>query len=70
MPCCYDPGVSAKAGFQYGLERGPIATCARYGGSLKLTVDASNRCIEDQDIIDSTLANPVRRGKKPVWPYW
>ena len=29
-----------------------IEVCGRCGGSVKVIVDASNRCIEDQDVID------------------
>ena len=34
-----------------------IETSGRCGGSLKVIADASDRCIEDQDVIDSILAH-------------
>jgi hypothetical protein len=38
----------------FGIE---IEVCGRCGGSVSVIVDASNRCIEDQDIIDRILAH-------------
>jgi len=34
-----------------------IEVCGRCGGSVKVIVEASNRCIEDQDVIDRVLAH-------------
>ena len=34
-----------------------IEVCGRCGGSVKVIADASDRCIEDQDIIDRILAH-------------
>ena len=34
-----------------------IAVCGRCGGSARVIVEASNRCIEDQDIIDQILTH-------------
>ena len=34
-----------------------IEICGRCGGSVRVIVDASNRCIEDQDIVDRILAH-------------
>ncbi len=34
-----------------------VEVCGRCGGSVKVIVDASNRCIEDQDVIDRILAH-------------
>ncbi len=34
-----------------------IEVCGRCGGSVRVIVDASNRCIEDQEIIDRILAH-------------
>jgi hypothetical protein len=34
-----------------------IEVCARCGGYVRAIVEASNRCIEDQDIIDRILAH-------------
>ena len=37
---------------QYRSERGPIETCSRCGGSVRVIA-----CIEEQDIIDRILAH-------------
>ena len=34
-----------------------IEVCDNCGGTVKIIVEASNRCIEDQDIIDRILAH-------------
>ena len=34
-----------------------IEVCSRCGGAVKVIVDASNRCIEEQDVIDQILAH-------------
>ena len=34
-----------------------IEVCSRCGGSVRVIVEASNRCIEDQDVIDRILAH-------------
>jgi len=34
-----------------------IEVCSRCGGSVKVIVEASNRCIEEQDAIDRILAH-------------
>ena len=34
-----------------------IEVCSRCGGSVRVIVEASNRCIEEQDVIDRILAH-------------
>ena len=34
-----------------------IEICGRCGGSVRVIADASDRCIEDQDVIDRILAH-------------
>ncbi len=41
-----------------------IEVCARCGGSVRVIVEASNRCIEDQDVIDKILAHLERKEQK------
>src|SRR5210317_320844 len=47
-----------------------IEVCARCGGSVRVIVEASNRCIEDQDIIDRILARLEREKQNtPALPH-
>jgi len=46
-----------------------IEVCSRCGGSVKVIVEASNRCIEDQDIIDQILVHLRRKEQdSPIRP--
>ena len=45
-----------------------IQVCARCGGSVRVIVDASNRCIEDQDVIDRIQAH-LRYKDTPTLPH-
>jgi len=42
------------------------AICSRCGGSVKVIVEASNRCIEEQDAIDRILAHLREKEQDPV----
>jgi len=39
----------------------PIAVCGRCGGSVRGIVEASNRCIEDQDVIPDKAGQALDR---------
>src|SRR5210317_1919058 len=47
----YDLGSTAKACFDGAAIRIDIEACSFCGGSVRVIVEASNRCIEDQDVI-------------------
>ena len=47
-----------------------IEVCSRCGGSVRVIVEASNRCIEDQDVIDRILAHLRETEKEaPTLPH-
>ena len=50
---CAD-GLGSKTQRVFNID---IEVCARCGGSARVIVEASNRCIEDQDVIDRILAH-------------
>ena len=45
-----------------------IDICGRCGGAVKVIADASDRCIEDQDIIDKILAHLRDTGSNLLHP--
>ncbi|AQA17153.1 hypothetical protein BST95_01890 [Halioglobus japonicus] len=47
-----------------------IEACSRCGGSVKVIVEASNRCVEDQDFINRILAHLESKGQNtPALPH-
>jgi len=50
-PCRNDLGSTAKACFDGAAIRIDIEACSFCGGSVRVIVEASNRCIEDQDVM-------------------
>jgi len=50
-PCSYDLGAKAQARLNGAAIRIDIEVCGRCGGAVRVIVDASNRCIEDQEAI-------------------
>jgi len=52
-----DLGSTTQARIQSARVRVDIEVCSRCGGSVRVIADASDRCIEDEDIIDRILAH-------------
>jgi len=49
-------------------ERCPIETCTHCGGHAKVVADTSDRCIEDQQIIDKILSHLKKKDRLPSLP--
>jgi hypothetical protein len=45
-----------------------VETCDHCGGSVKVIADTSDRCIEDQSIIDKILSHLEKKGEWPLMP--
>jgi hypothetical protein len=45
-----------------------VETCSRCGGAVKATADTSDRCIEDQQLIDKTLFHLKKKDGIPLSP--
>ena len=50
--CSYDLGAKAQARLNGAAIRIDIEVCGCCGGAVRVIVEASNRCIEDQETID------------------
>jgi len=53
--CRYDLGAKAQSRLNGAAIRIDIEVCGRCGGAVRVIVEASNRCIEDQETIDRIL---------------
>jgi hypothetical protein len=45
-----------------------VETCTHCGGPVKVTADTSDRCIEDQVVIDKILFHLEKKGNLPSTP--
>jgi hypothetical protein len=67
-PYGHDLGTTIEKGIQHRSERGPVDTCAHCGGPAKVIADTSDRCIEDQQVIDIILAHLKKKDRLPSLP--
>jgi hypothetical protein len=45
-----------------------VEICSHCGGAVKVIVDTSNRCIEDQQVIDKILSHLKKKEVLPLSP--
>jgi hypothetical protein len=71
MDSASPPGHSGSSAFSGGAAiRIDIEVCGRRGGAVRIIVEASNRFIEDQDVIDRILAHLERKEQNtPALPH-
>ena len=53
---------------RHRTERGPVGTCSHCGGPAKVIADTSDRCIEDQQLIDKILSHLKKKDRLQSLP--